>query len=87
MHLPFCFFILTNLHNFYGITFQFESMFEELSTSLEKILLESRTGVILQLCEGCLRHKTKQSVFIQVSLNTKFKILYLYLLTYSIYKV
>lgn len=46
--------------------FQFEAIFDELSSSFDEVLEQGKSGVILELCSGCLKHKTKQSVFAMV---------------------
>ncbi|XKL60055.1 hypothetical protein PGB90_001071 [Kerria lacca] len=45
---------------------EFESIFNELSVSFKPILEHGHSGVILQLCDRCLHHKTQQSVFMQL---------------------
>ncbi|KAK4886040.1 hypothetical protein RN001_002311 [Aquatica leii] len=44
---------------------EFESMFDELSGSLNEIIDVGHTGVILALGQGCKRLSTKQGVFVQ----------------------
>ncbi|XP_065214467.1 nucleolar protein 9 [Planococcus citri] len=45
---------------------QFEAIFDELEGCFEEILDRGYSGVILNLCEACVRLKTKQSVFVRL---------------------